>query len=696
MKSYFLSWMGQDLFELASKLFGTEKLQTKTFQEIICKLEQYYASKVHVVVARFKFHNRLMQEGESYAKWLLELKGLSRNCSFTCKNCQMEYVDEMIRDALILNTSHEIVRTAALQKQNPSLEEVINIAETYESTQSSLETIRNNSLPQEVQQVKFRNHNPKYQQQNNQTSKRPSKISPENQLPSCSGCFKNHKKQNCKFRNAKCHRCGKTGHIAPVCKSKNVNNIENSEKLVSDSEHCHQMNNLLIRKDKKLLVNVQVNEHKLEFQFDTGASCSMIDLKSYNLFKKLPIYKTDIVLRAYGNQNIPVLGMLKVDVSLGSETKPLKLLVANTNEGSNIFGIDWYDAFKCVNDIFQLESCCNMFKAHLYLKENAIPKFSKAIPIPFALQEQFKEEAKRLEEFGIPKPDSKIRICADFKQTVNPQLDMEQYPIPKLEDLLHKLRGGCKYSKINLSDTYFQIAMDEESKKILVVNTPLGLFQYQKLPFDVSSAPEIFQRFLQQLISDIPNTFNYLDDIVVTGKTHEEHEQNLEKLLLKLENAGLTCNIACRKLKILPLMRHFLGAVISHVYPDGSERPIAHASKTLNAHQKNYSQIEMEALAIIFGVKKFHEYLYGRKFTLIADHKPLVSIFNPQKSIPIHSANRIQQWALFLSNYNFDIKYKSTNNHQNADALSRLPLESDTEIDIELDKMDIYLAEEIC
>ncbi|XP_046806817.1 uncharacterized protein LOC124419896 [Lucilia cuprina] len=141
MKSYFLSWMGQDLFELARICSEQKNLKTKTFQEIICKLEQYYASKIHA--ARFKFYNRLMQE-----------------------------------DALILNTSHEIVRTAALQKQNQSLEEVINIAETYESTQSSLETIRNNSLPQEVQQVKFRNQNPKYQQQNNQTSKISSKISP--------------------------------------------------------------------------------------------------------------------------------------------------------------------------------------------------------------------------------------------------------------------------------------------------------------------------------------------------------------------------------------------------------------------------------------------------------------------------------------------------------------------------------------
>lgn len=129
----------------------------------------------------------------------------------------------------------------------------------------------------------------------------------------------------------------------------------------------------------------------------------------------------------------------------------------------------------------------------------------------------------------VPKPGSKIRICADFKQTVNP---------------LYKLQGGQTFSKIDLSDAYLQIPVDSESRQFLVVNTPLGLFEYQRLPFGISSAPAIFQKFIQQLISDIPCTANYLDDIVVTGKTEVEHRKNLEALLYKLEQAGLTCNVS--------------------------------------------------------------------------------------------------------------------------------------------------------
>lgn len=110
--------------------------------------------------------------------------------------------------------------------------------------------------------------------------------------------------------------------------------------------------------------------------------------------------------------------------------------------------------------------------------------------------------------------------------------------------------------------------------------------------------------------------------------------------------------------------------------PDGSERPVAFALRSLSLSECNYPQIEKEALSLIFGLHRFHQYVYGRKFTLITDHKPLVTLLRPKTGVPSLAAARLQWWALFLSSHRYEIQYKRTQDHANADGLSRLPLQS--------------------
>lgn len=133
-----------------------------------------------------------------------------------------------------------------------------------------------------------------------------------------------------------------------------------------------------------------------------------------------------------------------------------------------------------------------------------------------------------------------------------------------------------------------------------------------------------------------------------------------------------------------------VGAVLSHRYPDGSERVIQYASQTFSNTQSKYSQIDKEAYAIIYEIKKFFQFLYGNKFTLVTDHRPLVQIFSPTSSLPIYTAMRMQHYAIFLQGFDYIIQYKKSEQHANADCLSRLPIKHQENV---TDVIDVFQLE---
>ncbi|XP_033992105.1 uncharacterized protein K02A2.6-like [Trematomus bernacchii] len=194
-------------------------------------------------------------------------------------------------------------------------------------------------------------------------------------------------------------------------------------------------------------------------------------------------------------------------------------------------------------------------KATIHVKADAVPRFFRPRSVPYAMRTKVDEEIDRLLKEGvispvkhaewaapvvpILKPVGTVRLCGDYKLTVNTVSSLEQYPIPRMEDLFAALTGGKQFTKLDMSHAYQQILMDDESKKYLTVNTHRGLFTYNRLPFGVASAPAIFQRTLEGLLQGIPFVAVYLDDILVSGVDEEDHLQNLETVLAKLEEAGL-------------------------------------------------------------------------------------------------------------------------------------------------------------
>ena len=107
--------------------------------------------------------------------------------------------------------------------------------------------------------------------------------------------------------------------------------------------------------------------------------------------------------------------------------------------------------------------------------------------------------------------------------------------------------------------------------------------------------------------------------------------------------------------------------------------PVCFASRTLAAAERNYGHVEKEGLALVFAVKKLHHYLFGHKFTMVTDHKPLLGLFSEYSGLPDRSAARILRWALLLSAYDYKLEYRPGVLHANANGLSRLPLKAKME-----------------
>ena len=125
----------------------------------------------------------------------------------------------------------------------------------------------------------------------------------------------------------------------------------------------------------------------------------------------------------------------------------------------------------------------------------------------------------------------KFRICGDYRATVITATKTDQYPIPRIEDIYSTLNGGQVVNKIDYSNTYLQYRLHIDYRKYTTINTPIGLFQYTRLPFGVSSAPAIYQRVMDNMLKSIPGVCVYLDDVLISGSSEQEHLDRLNRVL---------------------------------------------------------------------------------------------------------------------------------------------------------------------
>ena len=586
-----------------------------------------------------------------------------------------------------------------------------------------------------------------------------------------------------------------------------------------------------------ILAPVEIEGKIAHMEVDTGSSVSIIPLSFYEQnLSHVQVEKTRQSFTSFTGETVIPIGKVQVQVKYGSYSGRLSLFVVERTEylliGRDWLGIiplDWKSLVqtglhsdsalgldqKVDQDQVQvlhsngldrvLDKHSKLFenrlgkmtqaKAHILVQEGARPVTTRPYKVPYAMRGQVEQELDRLQKCGvltpiehsewstgivaIPKKDGSVRICGNYKTTVNPVLEQVPPPNINVEDILANLSGGTIFTTLDLAHAYNQIELDEESKKFLVISTHKGLFQQNRLVFGITSAPAIWQSTIEQVLQGLPGVQVYLDDILVTGRTPEEHRANLDRVLTRLADRNLTlkkekCQFAQESVqflghvidaegihaveekvkqienlpaptdvsqlrsylgllnyyrKYIPNLAHeiapltellksdrkfvwseeaerafkrskellrasdFLvhhdpelpisiatdaspigiGAVLSHMLPNGEERPIQFASRSLTKTERKYPQIEREALAIVFALRKFYMYIYGRRFTLITDNKPLTALLGPHKSLPALAAERMQRWAMYLAGFNYEIRYRTSKENANADCLSRLP-----------------------
>ena len=829
-RAVLISVVGPKSYTLLRNLVAPTKPKEKTFEELVAALTEHYSPRPSEVMQRYRFNTRSRQPGESVADYVAELRRLAEFCEF-CTT-----LDKMLRDRLVCGVNDESIQKKLLVEKNLTFARALLLAQGTEEAAKNLREMKAPSLavpPSADGAVGIK------QEEVNQVGEQSS----GNKGISCHRCgVGTHMAPQCPHKDKVCHQCGKTGHLQRVCRSRGriparprgrrslrpVHYLEGDNPETDEEVEDYPVHHICTVKSSHppIKVPVGVDGCMITMEVDTGASLSLMAQATFSeLWPGRSLDKSEVKLQGYSQEPIKVVGSTAVKVTYEGQTAQLPLIVVEGN-GPTLLGRNWLQGGQKVQldwkNIFFTQSTQGglntklqdiltryqeVFKeglgtykggeVRLDIDPKATPRFFKARSVPYAMREKVEQELDRLAQEGnlepvdhsewaapivpVLKSDwSSVRICGDFRLTVNPVSNVNRYPLPRVEDLFAKLQGGLVFTKIDLSQAYQQLPLDAEARKLVVINTQKGLFRYTRLPYGIASAPGIFQRLMDNLMQGIPGVAVFLDDICVTGTTEEEHLMALEEVLKRLAQAGLRARkkkcafmapsieylgyrIDARGLHPLPdkvkavaeaptprnvtelksylgllsyygkflpnlsthlaplyhllgkdvpwtwstaqkkafqqskqlltsskLLVHFnpelpitlacdasaygVGAVLAHKMPDGTEQPIGYASRTLNKAERNYAQLEKEGLACIFGVKRFYSYLFGRPFELITDHKPLLGLLGEHKPTSVQASARVRRWSLYLSMFDYCLKFRSTTAHANADALSRLPL----------------------
>ncbi|KAK7096429.1 hypothetical protein V1264_005727 [Littorina saxatilis] len=557
----------------------------KDINVVLQKFQDFCVGSTHEAFETYKFHTRNQDSSESIEAYVAALRKLAKTCNFE------EMEDRMLRDRIVVGVKSDVAREKLLEDSTLNFKKAVDVCRAYETSQQQLQVMSKDASVDRFTSSnksgsrptgKQRPHKSKsFQYTQNPTSPRQSH---------CSRCGRTppHNREACPAKNAKCHQCSKVGHYATVCRSSNIQTVEEEE-----GAEAYLGSVVGEVTSDKWQITVKIEGADQVFKIDTGADVTVIPDNLVPSSKR-PLEKAGKKLFGPGRAEMSVVGKFKGKITYKQKTAIQDVFVVKGLE-EPLLGRPAITALKLVERVSYVAETLETSSKRQYpklfeglgkiqnsykirLKENSVP-FAVSTPrrLALPLKGKVKAELEKLEKqevirpvtqptdwcapiVAVPKSNGKVRLCVDLTK-LNESVRRENFPLPSTDQLLAQLSGAKVFSKLDCNSGFYQIPLDEDSQLLTTFITPFGRYCYTRLPFGISSGPEVFQRTMTQLLSGQSGVICDIDDLLIYGRNQKEHDDNLDHVLRKLENAGVTLN--AEKCQFSKETIKFLGHVVS-------------------------------------------------------------------------------------------------------------------------------------
>ena len=600
----------QDIFEdIADPNPGADQ---DPYAVCIRKLDHHFRAEENVPFERHVFRQLAPNEGEAVDKFLVRLRQQARHCNFGTS------LDDNLRDQLIEKLTDMELKRKLLETRNITLAEVLEKARASEAARQQMQFMISGASINAVGKKEDRTGD---QVENLCYScGKKGHFSRDLCCPAkgrkCAKCSRyGHFAVCCRGSNRPSPRAGdnrrsvgrQTNHVGVGLEEESFVRCDESNPAFSfavTEETAEEV--CMVSISSEPTMDVSINGIVKEVLIDSGSVSNLIGEEDFQKLRgsgfKGKVEHCSKKLFAYGGNKVDVIGQFEADVSAGHSTVSTNFILVKHgrcilgNATARALGVlhvgpntaPVTDCNALQDDIvgelkakypkvFEGVGKLKDFKLKLHVDPNVPPVAQKLRRVPFALRDKVTAKIEELLREDIiervegpttwaspvvvaPKPSGEIRLCVDMR-CANEAIVRERLPIPTVDEVLEELNGSTVFSKLDLRWGFHQIELHEDSRDITTFITHEGLFRYKRLSFGVNAAPEKYQHVIRQAIAGVEGVVNIADDLIVHGKNTSEHDQNLHKLLAKLQEKNLT--LRCDKCTFRMNKVVFMGILLS-------------------------------------------------------------------------------------------------------------------------------------